>query len=325
MFRSPFSMNPSNLSDVQKIFTNIKNITEECFRVGPASNKSPSAMNNTCIDFTVVRYNADATRVKRWDPDIRTLCQFSECLTIDNRICKFPFKYKGKLYDTCITIDSDVPWCSLSIDHRGKHIENKNNIGQCQESCFVQNCPVGFFFHDGTCIHISARTYSDIVVDIEDAETQCISKGARLYQPRDYTSLDSLMDIENEFLKPKSPLFYYYSTTSFNVIGAYTLSVYPGLQIQYMDGSRAYMIEKKVLLQGTLKSSTIPNISRYRGKACVMIDKLGQLSLELCSKSSAYLAYLCEAKTILTIDGPEKNTSCHFPFKINVNGPLDEG
>lgn len=314
MFRSPFKMKPSSLSEIQNILS-MENIAEKCFRVGPASSKTPTIYNNTCIDFTIVRYDANADRPRRWDPDIRTICQFTECLTTDNRICKFPFKYKGRLYDTCITIDSAFPWCSLSVDEKRNHIDHVSNQGRCQESCFVQNCPVGFFSHEDTCIHLSARTYSDVTNNIDDAEAQCVSKGARLYQPRDYTSFESLKSMENEFLKAGSPLFYYYSTKSFTILGAYTERVYPGLQILYMDGTRAYMIEKKIFLQGPLKSSTISNVNKFTGKACVMMDDSGFLSLERCS-TSFYLAYICEAKTILTVKGPEKNTSCHFPFKI---------
>ena len=316
-FRSPFFKKRSSLFDIQNIFTDIENITDECFRIGPASSDNPTPKHNTCIDFTIERYGASINIPARWDPDIRALCQFTECLTIDNRVCKFPFRYKGKLYDTCIEIDSDVPWCSLSTDYKGNHIENLNNRGLCSPSCFVQDCPVGFFFHDSTCIHISARTYPDITRNMLQAETQCKSKGARLYQPRDYTNLDSLINVENEFLKPGFPLFYYYSTTSYNVIGAYTMHVYPGLQIQYMDGSRAYMIEKKILLQGALRSTSISNIDTYTGKACVMLDTNGLFTLELCTthNPTSYLAYICEAKTIYTKD-TEKNSSCHFPFKL---------
>ena len=302
---------------LELIFTDIEDITDECFRIGPASDSTPIAKSNTCIDFTIVRYEATKDLPKRWDPDIRALCQFTECLTNNNKVCRFPFRYKGRLHDTCITIDSDVPWCSLATDYKGNHIDNEENRGTCQPSCFVQNCPVGYFFHDNTCIHISARTYPDITRNLNQAETQCKQKGARLYQPRDYTNLDSLINFEDDFLKPDFPLFYYYSTTSYNIIGAYAKSVFPSLEIQYMDGSRAYMIEKKILLQGSLRSTTIPNINKYTGKACVMLDTRGLLTLELCSTHSptSYLAYICESKTIYTID-TEKNSSCHFPFKI---------
>ena len=40
-----------------------------------------------------------------------TICQYTECPTKNALDCIFPFKYKGRLYDTCITLDSDEPWC----------------------------------------------------------------------------------------------------------------------------------------------------------------------------------------------------------------------
>ena len=41
------------------------------------------------------------------------LCQYTESTTINGETCKFPFKYKSRLYDTCITIDSPLglPLC----------------------------------------------------------------------------------------------------------------------------------------------------------------------------------------------------------------------
>ena len=308
-------MKSSNLTEIQTIFSDIEVINETCFRVGPASNTSMSSKNNVCINFVITRTDGP---LPRYDPDLRTLCQFSECLSTKNEVCRFPFRYKGRLYDTCITIDSDVPWCSLSKDVKGNHIENNNSRGQCQSSCFVQNCPVGFFFHENNCIHLSARTKGDVARSVLHSETECTTMGSRLYQPRDFSTFDSLLDIEKEFLKSNAPLFYSLTTQSFIAIGAFASKVFPGLEIQYMDGSRAYMIEKKIIAQGALKSSTISSISSYSGEACVMLDTKGSLTLESCTLNpeTNLLAYICEAKTIITIDGPVKNTSCHFPFKI---------
>ena len=39
------------------------------------------------------------------------MCQYTECPTKNALDCLFPFRYKGRLYDTCITLDSDEPWC----------------------------------------------------------------------------------------------------------------------------------------------------------------------------------------------------------------------
>lgn len=309
-------MKAINLTEMLAITRDIGTINKECFRVGPAAKDiNATAQLNECFNFAIRRIWGPPTI---FDPDLRTLCQFTECLTVNNKVCKFPFRYKGRLHDTCITIDSNVPWCSLSKDSKGNHIETETSRGQCQSSCAIQNCPVGFFFHETTCIHLSARTESDIAIDVDHAVQQCTTMGARLFQPRDFTTYDNLLDLENEYLKSSSSLFYHSSgKQSFSAIGAFTSRVFPGLEIQYMDGSRAYMIEKKIADQGSLKSSTLTGISTYSGKACIMIDKSGFLTLENCTLDSEInnLAYICEAKTILTVDGPVTNTSCHFPFK----------
>ena len=49
-------------------------------------------------------------------------------LWIKGAKCKFPFKYKQRLYDTCITIDNKglypgAPWCSTQTDEFDNHIE----------------------------------------------------------------------------------------------------------------------------------------------------------------------------------------------------------
>ncbi len=60
------------------------------------------------------------------------------------------FRFKGRLYDTCVTLDNDpndpsaVAWCSTEnggddgLDYIGKKAE-------CQDDCWVSNCPVGFY------------------------------------------------------------------------------------------------------------------------------------------------------------------------------------
>lgn len=31
----------------------------------------------------------------------------------------FPFKYKGKSYDKCITEEKNRPWCATAVDYQG--------------------------------------------------------------------------------------------------------------------------------------------------------------------------------------------------------------
>ena len=47
--------------------------------------------------------------------------------------CKFPFKYWGTVYNSCIDMDMDKPWCSTKVDETGKHM--RGNWGNCDESC----------------------------------------------------------------------------------------------------------------------------------------------------------------------------------------------
>ena len=53
-----------------------------------------------------------------------------------NTQCIFPFKYKGKRYNTCTLKDADnVAWCSTQVDKFGNHIRGKGKWGNCGEGC----------------------------------------------------------------------------------------------------------------------------------------------------------------------------------------------
>jgi len=51
--------------------------------------------------------------------------------------CVFPFKYKGKQYQSCSGIDETKPWCSHKVDSNGEHVSGR--WGYCAASC-VFNC-----------------------------------------------------------------------------------------------------------------------------------------------------------------------------------------
>ena len=77
------------------------------------------------------------------------ICQYTECTSMTGAKCKFPFKYKGRLYDTCITVDdkgsyTGAPWCSMKTDEFGIHVEG--NEDTCSDSCRVADCPVGYYW-----------------------------------------------------------------------------------------------------------------------------------------------------------------------------------
>ncbi len=88
------------------------------------------------------------------------LCDYTECNTASGDPCVFPFTYKGRLYDTCVTQDSmgtnpGDSWCSTATDEFKNHV--LGNEASCSTSCRVADCPVGFWkmYHSDTCYHVS--------------------------------------------------------------------------------------------------------------------------------------------------------------------------
>ena len=68
----------------------------------------------------------------------------------------FHFRYKGRIYNTCINLDvfgqgGTVPWCSTTLDSQGNHVTGSEE--ECQATCSISNCPVGFHWvaTTGTC------------------------------------------------------------------------------------------------------------------------------------------------------------------------------
>ncbi len=305
-------MEKVNISMFQNIVTDIATTKNECFKLGPSSSSAPLIFEISCL------HKKQTLPVE--DPDIRVVCQYSECVTVDSQVCQFPFRFKGRLYDTCVTLESETPWCSLERGLDLKHIDTGNSRGQCKPSCLVQNCPVGYFEFKGNCFLISAPTSNGIVSSVEEAEQVCTEQGARLYQPRDFFHFDNLIDTEYHYLKPNASHYKHLTNYSLIMLGAYTDKVVPDLELHYNDGTRAYMLEKKVKLQGSVISHTITALSSYTGRACLMLDQNGKLSIEKCADvEDSNLGYLCEARKFIALDGPDLGKSCHFPFKTSIN------
>ena len=260
---------------------------------------------------------------------IRGLCQYQECITTNSKICKFPFKYKGRLYDTCITIDSNSPWCSLKVDKEMNHIEGLTNKGICNVNCTYTNCPVGFFENNNNCYQLSAKTIHDAVSNISDANLQCMKQGARLFQPRDVQSIQILFKSEATFLKPTGSFFRFTDEQSFISIGAQSNTINPKIVLKYLDKSRAYVIEK-MLANQTVYSGTIPDFSTFlQNENCIMFNKNGEFSVDICSSfytgvepQSNILGFMCEAKQFMTIAGPNPGKTCYFPFKPLPTDPF---
>jgi len=55
-----------------------------------------------------------------------------------NTACKFPFKYRGKLFTTCTPEREENPWCSTSTDANGNHLGG--HWGYCPSTCKSDPC-----------------------------------------------------------------------------------------------------------------------------------------------------------------------------------------
>ena len=88
----------------------------------------------------------------------------------------FVTRYKGRLYDSCITLDSTsgMPWCSIKTD------EDNNHLGEtefCPETCPVNDCPLGYYrnYPDKSCIKVGNRkrpcqhAHQSIIFFLDDA------------------------------------------------------------------------------------------------------------------------------------------------------------
>ena len=308
-FTNQFHAKDQSLANFQEAFLTTED--GECYEIGE------SMVKRKCIEAVRRDFNQGIH-----DPDLRSLCQKTECLTENNKLCKFPFRFKGRLYDTCITLESEDPWCSLKTDLKQNHVESKGSRGKCAATCSIQNCPVGFLNINGTCFHLSARTYSDTVLDNRQAEEICTNLGSRLYEPRDFNSFERLKSNLGSFLQPLDKSFFerYKSTDSYLAIGAKTKLLTPQLVVEYNGGSRAYMIEKKIIEQGAIQSFTGFDITSNAETGCIHLDANGALNVEFCSEyigtGSRLLGYICEAKEQTTIEGADPDKACHFPFKL---------
>ena len=57
----------------------------------------------------------------------------AECVTVDNKICIFPFNYQNQTYDGC-TGEGEPdgrPWCSTKVTSEGDHIGDQGEWGHC--------------------------------------------------------------------------------------------------------------------------------------------------------------------------------------------------
>lgn len=79
----------------------------------------------------------------------------TECKTITDNNCVFPFKYKGKKYSKCTKDESvnGMPWCATKVDRSGKVVNGKWE--DCKEGCpgtSFDSCFGDLFNANGKCI-----------------------------------------------------------------------------------------------------------------------------------------------------------------------------
>ena len=58
-----------------------------------------------------------------------------------NQICKFPFKWNGYTYESCV-FKKHGAWCSTKVDSNGTHIQGY--WGKCENHCNVEKVPDNF-------------------------------------------------------------------------------------------------------------------------------------------------------------------------------------
>jgi len=60
-----------------------------------------------------------------------------KCITSNGKECKFPFKFRNKVFASCTTdFDPDNrPWCSTKTDNNDIHVPGEGEFGFCPDSC----------------------------------------------------------------------------------------------------------------------------------------------------------------------------------------------
>jgi len=81
------------------------------------------------------------TNVKQHEAWIKAVInnEAQGCISTNGKECKFPFRYKNKIFNSCTREfdDDDLAWCSTKRDPEGNHIVGEGEWGHCSSSCPV--------------------------------------------------------------------------------------------------------------------------------------------------------------------------------------------
>ena len=158
------------------------------------------------------------------------------------------FRYKGRTYDSCITHGNNgVPWCSTSVNEQGEHIESSVKSVCPNDTCHLNNCPIGFSWlaPTETCYQesreypilelpsklytayntmilflkqISAPIPRDTIGTQDHGKLKCMEQGARLFTPRSTRAIDFFNKFEVKHIT-KDGMFQYATADSRQAIG----------------------------------------------------------------------------------------------------------
>jgi len=128
------------------------------------------------------------------------LCQYTGCYTEAAFACEFPFKYKGRTYDSCVSLEGRNAWCSTYVDLDRNHLDG--NDYPCDDTCSAFNCPVGYYtaFPDTSCYRVSPPHGDATAKSFEEARDVCRAEGGRLWEPRNRNFLSTLLEVDEHYV-----------------------------------------------------------------------------------------------------------------------------
>ena len=292
--------------------------------VSPSEDKSCYFIQRNPTSPYVTIDSIECYKSETYDEDtfLGAVCEYRECKISLTETCIFPFKFAGRTYDKCTTAgfgeEARPAWCSLQVDEAGVHVEGSE--GLCPAECPVSDCPLGFWSHLGTCIQESASTPADAPQTVADSETICLEQGARLYQPRSTRSLRGLT--------MKTPQFFSAGNTAVDGILDWADPMHTAIGMTSDDAFKLFYKDGSAVPHGLTKDPLGLRWSSGNGfpsgaGTCVnwyVKDEIANMACDgYSTDSAAYLAYVCEARPMTTVDTFKH---CHFPFKESADGPL---